>query len=513
MKISVLIAALSSVVLMGCTDLNEVILNEQSGKDLASDPANALMLISPAYSNVREIYFKAFGLSTDEVCLPARGTDWKSEDSQLIVEHDFRPVNTNFRYIWRNATKGISTCNTAMLYLSALPQTDEIKQYYREMVFLRAYQMFILVDAFGQVPMREYDETDYSQFPVILNRKQACERIEKDLLEIIPEMKQKGEVVYGHATKAAAQALLAKLYLNYQVFTGTSPLFADGTARWSDVVSVCDQIINSKKYVLADDWWSLFSWDNAAYGNATETIFPLVNDKKAGVSGDSWISNVLHYNQVFGPYTGLNNGYCTTSDFLNTWDVSDPRFSDNRMKSQTGFNLGFLEGQQYSPKGVALLTRGKKPLIFTREITLYNCPEEGGVRVVKYSPNMGTNSSSGSDNDIQCFRLTDVYLMRAEAKLRGGDVKGALQDLNEIRTVRKVLPVQESELTLDRIYNERGYEFYWEGANRRQDMIRFGHFFEPRTLKPKQTEAYKNVYPIPLEALEGNKQLKQNTGY
>ena len=327
-------------------------------------------------------------------------------------------------------------------------------------------------------------------------------------------MKQKGEVEYGHATKAAAQTLLAKLYLNWQVFTGTSPEFTDGTQRWSEVIALCNDIINSGKYKLADDWRELFSADNAKYGDQTETIFPLINDIKAGVSGDSWMSNVLHYNQTFGPYTRLNNGFCTTPEFLATWDPTDPRYSDDRMKAQTGFNLGFLEGVQYDVNGNELKTRQGETLNYTRDFPLYDCPENGGVRVVKYAPNMNATSSSSSDNDVQYYRLTDIYLMRAEAKMRSGDKTGALEDLNTIRRTRGVKEVSAAEFTLDKIYNERGYEFYWEvGENRRMDMIRFGHFFEARTTKPNVTESYKYVFPIPEEALQGNPNLKQNAGY
>lgn len=499
--------------LASCTNLHEEILNEENGQELVKDPANIDKVMAPAYINVREVFFKNFELVTDEACLPARGTDWKSQYTQPLTLHEFKETNTNFRYIWRNTTSGISACNTALLTLSNIEQTEDVIQAKCEMMFIRAYLMYILNDAFGQVVYRDYTETDFSKYPEVLNRQQACDRIEKDLLEIIPQMKQKGEVVYGHATKAAAQMLLARLYLNYQVFTGTSPEFTDGTTRWAECISLCDDIINSGKYRLADDWWKLFLADNAEYSDATETIFPLINDKDAGVAGDSWISNFLHSNQKFGKYTSLHNGYCTTPEFLDTWDPTDPRYSDDRLKSWTGFNLGFIEGLQYSPSGELLYDRQGNPLNYTREFTLENCPENAGVRVVKYAPNENATSSSGSDNDVQAMRLTEVYLMRAEAKYRNGDKNGALEDLNMIRRTRGVREVAASDFTLDKIYNERGYEFYFEGENRRQDMIRFGHFFEARTTKPNVTEAYKYVYPIPQEAREGNPNLKQNEGY
>ena len=513
-KIMFTVLAASLLATTACTNLHEEILNEENGQSLVSDSSNLTAVIAPAYINVREIFFKNFELATDELCIPARGTDWKSSNTQPLTLHDFKATNTNIRYIWRNTTSGIAACNTALLTLSELPKTDEVMQDMDEMIFIRAVLMFTLNDAFGQVPYRDYTETDFSKYPTLLNRQEAIKQIESDLLSILPTIKEKGQVVYGHATKAAAQMLLAKLYLNWQVFTGTSPEFKDGTARWKETIDLCDQIINSGKYKLADDYWAMFMADNAAYLDQTECIFPFVNDIKAGVSGDSWMSNVLHYNQTFGPYTKLNNGFCTTPEFYYKWDQTDPRFSDDRMKAETGFNLGFLEGVQHKPDGSVIFTKKGDTLNYTPNFPLYDCPEEGGVRIVKYAPDMNASKSSSSDNDVPYFRLADVYLMRAEAKYRNGDTSGALQDLNTIRRARKVKEITAAEFTLDKIYDERGFELYWEtGENRRMDMIRFGHFFEARTTKPNVTEPYKYVFPIPQEALEGNPNLKQNPGY
>ncbi len=169
---------------------------------------------------------------------------------------------------------------------------------------------------------------------------------------------------------------------------------------------------------------------------------------------------------------------------------------------------------QHHPDGTVIFTGKGDMLNYTPEFPLYNCPEQGGVRIVKYAPNMNATQSSSSDNDVPFFRLADTYLMRAEAKYRNGDTNGALQDLNTVRRARKVKEITAAEFTLDKIYDERGFELYWEtGENRRMDMIRFGHFFEARTTKPNVTEPYKYVFPIPQEALEGNPNLKQNPGY
>ena len=102
--------------------------------------------------------------------------------------------------------------------------------------------------------------------------------------------------------------------------------------------------------------------------------------------------------------------------------------------------------------------------------------------------------------------------MRAEAKFRSGDVDGALTDINELRNKRHVSTYKKEELTLEKIYNERGYEFYWDGPSRRNDMVRFNRYCEARYEKPA-SEPYKILLPIPLSALEDNQQMKQNDQY
>ena len=140
-KIMFTVLAASLLATTACTNLHEEILNEENGQSLVSDSSNLTAVIAPAYINVREIFFKNFELATDELCIPARGTDWKSSNTQPLTLHDFKATNTNIRYIWRNTTSGIAACNTALLTLSELPKTDEVVQDMDEMIFIRAVLM------------------------------------------------------------------------------------------------------------------------------------------------------------------------------------------------------------------------------------------------------------------------------------------------------------------------------------------------------------------------------------
>lgn len=515
-KITIIACALLSGILMaGCTDLKEEILNEQDGSQVISDSKNAQMIVAPAYAYLRDLQSRTgvwlvLESVTDEMVFPTRGTDWNNANYRTLFTHEYDNKNTYIRNTWNSFMLGITQCNTALQYLSKQNQTEEIKGYINETRFIRALCMYHLMDCFGKFPMREYTETDYSKLPVILERADAIERIENELKEIIPLLKEKGDVPYGRITKAAAQTLLAKLYLNNQVYTGTAPEFTNGIGKWTETINLCNDIINSKKYKLADDYWKLYEAFNESYSNETETILPIIYNMTVGLSGIDWLNITLHYNQTFGTFKGMWNGCCTTPDFLNTWNTTDPRYQSNRLKDKIGFNLGILVGQQYGLNGEKLKTRTGEDLIYTPEFSVQNSSEAQGARVVKYAPDPGSTYGNKSENDFQYYRLADIYLMRAEAKFRSDDRKGALEDINTLREKRGVAAYSLEELTLDKIYNERGYEFYWDGPSRRNDMVRFNKYCKARYEKPV-SEAYKILLPIPLSAMEANPNLTPNS--
>ncbi|MDD2962183.1 MAG: RagB/SusD family nutrient uptake outer membrane protein [Muribaculaceae bacterium] len=501
---------ISLFITSSCSDLHEEILNEQDNESIITNNENAGMIVSPAYAYLRDLQSRSgvwlvLESVTDELCFPTRGSDWNSSNYRTLFTHEYDNKNSYIKNTWNSFMIGITRCNVALQYLAKLQQTETVKDYTNETLFIRALCMYNIMDCFGKFPMREASEIDYSTQPAILTRAQAYTKIEEDLKTIIPLLKEKGDVPYGRITKAAAQMLLAKLYLNNQVYTGTAPTFSDGTARWSEVITICDDIIKSGKYKLADDYWKLYLADNSVYSDQTETILPIVYDCTAGLKGIPWINITLHYNQKFNNYSNFWNGCCTTPTFLDTWDTTDPRYQDNRLKSQIGFNLGILIGQQYAADGSEILDRTKKPLLFTPDFSVQNSTETQGARVVKYAPDPTTTYTSASENDFQYYRLADVYLMRAEAKLRS-NAAGALDDINAVREKRGVRSLTAAELNLEAVYNERGFEFYWDGPNRRNDMVRFNKYCPARYEKP-ETPVSQILLPVPLSAIEANPEL------
>lgn len=497
--------------LVSCTNLQEKVLDEQLGTNLINDPNNVQALINPPYASLRHTieWYDYWGLqeiTTDEVIVPARGTDWYDNgDWQKLHLQTWTADHIRLKNVWDALNQGVSRANTAIYYIGKFPQTATTTQYINEARFLRSYYMYLMCDLFGQVPFREASDVDFSTAPQVLSRKAAADKIISELTEIMPNLKTKADVGSDHVTIGAAQALLAKVYINYEVWTGTK--------KYTEAIAACNDLINSPNYAVATDYWTMFQKNVTEHPEFILRI-PMDDNVDMG-SGSVWVNFTLHYSQTFGNITSTWNGPSTTSTFFNTWDkVNDARYHDDRIKAECGFNQGFLVGQQYGLDGTALKQRDGSPLIFVPEVNLQSSPENAGIRVVKFAPNSTTKFQFNSPNDVPIMRISDIYLIRAEAKLRNGDAAGALADVNYLRSKRsaagKTLPALAS-VTLDDILKERGYELYWEGL-RRQDLIRFGKFGDAWQEKPV-TAATKILFAIPTSAISVNTNLTQNPSY
>ncbi len=496
---------------VGCTDLKENVLDEQLGSDLINNPDNIQSLINPPYASLRKTiewydYWALQEVSTDEVVIPTRGGDWYDNGAwQELHLHTWNPDHIRMKNVWDALNQGVSRANTAIYYIDQFDQNETTEQYVYEARFLRAYFMYLINDLFGQVPFREANELDFSVTPTVLDRKAAADWIIEEVKAVLPHLKTKSEVSSERVTVGAAQALLAKIYLNYEVYTGE--------AKWDEAISYCDELIASSHYSVTDDYWSMFQ--KFVSEHAEFILRVPMDDQVTMGSGSVWVNFTLHYNQTFGNITDVWNGPSTTKTFFESWDSeNDARYYDDRIKSETGFNQGFLFGQQYNLAGEALEDRDGNPLIFVPEMNIASASETAGIRVVKFAPNPNTLDQYSSPNDVPIMRISDIYLMRAEARFRSDDEDGALDDINYLRSKRsaegKTLPALTA-LTLDDVLKERGYELYWEGL-RRQDLIRFGKFTAAYQEKPV-TDASKTIYPLPTSAVDVNENLIQNPGY
>jgi hypothetical protein len=311
------------------------------------------------------------------------------------------------------------------------------------------------------------------------------------------------------ASKAAANALLAKAYMNKSVFESADrKTFTFSAEDMNSVISYCDAIINSGKYALEANYFDNFTFDNGT--NSSELIFS--SNNIAGIQSNSmralWMAG-LHYNQTPSGW----NGFTTLADFYNSFDAADTRRGMElpSLKATYGLMAGLLYGQQYNKDGVALKDRQGNPLFFTKEspiIVSGAALEVSGIRFMKFIP--PTVSEDIPGNKFPFIRYSDILLTKAEALMRKSDNAGALTIVNQVRTVRgaaALASVNEASLLA-----ERGRELYQEGW-RRTDMVRFGKYLEPFSGKTTTDDPKYLLYPFPSAQIVANPSLKQNPGY
>ena len=376
--------------------------------------------------------------------------------------------------------------------------SNEISTYRAEARFIRALAYYHIVDMFGKGPfVTENDPVGAFKAPEY-SRQQLFEFIESELLEIIPEMADPLQNEYARADKAAAWMLLAKLYLNAEIYIGQD--------RYSDCLSYCEQIIGSG-FSLTSNYLETFMADNHQGEARNEIIFPILSD---GI-----------VTQNYGPTTVMVNGQVgllenNGEDFgvlAGGWGGA--------LRVPQRFSQTFLNGNYDVDDRNTLITAD-------RNVDISDPTDRATGYVIQKWSNFTSTGVTGSgieivDTDFPMFRLADVYLMYAEAHLRGGggSLSTAVGYINELRT-RSNNPntITSSDLTLNFLLEERLVELHWEG-HRRQDLIRYGRFsggtynwsWKGDGPSGLAIGGFRNLFPIPSESLAANPNLTQNEGY
>lgn len=542
--------------LVGCSDLNEKVLDEYNAAGL-TDKQAADGMIAPVYAVLPTIFqhttlFALQEISTDEAILPYRGgTDWGDNGIYLSLhKHETTSTDPNVRNVWNSVLAGISRSVTAINSLK-LNNDPNAKLYLAEARGMRAYYNMVMLDLYGLA----FSKEDLSEVTTILRGEAAIAYIKSELLAVEPVLST--SVGPGRLTKGGAWGLLARLHLNAASWRDPYGTASHKAEDMDKVVEYTDKIINSGQYALSADYWDIFS--NVNHTNK-ELVFAV--DQRAELNGHNRMSyfSLANDQRPLPAYPAANgtDGPAITPSFYQSWvsaygavdpAVADPRFykqnvvkEDNQCIDPATYKIdrGILRGQQYGliyksgafvkcadgkslQVGKIVNTRGKgNPMVNHTEQVDYTTAGSDystGFRVEKYE--FSDKSSSGrnfGEADLVIVRLADVYLMRAEAKLRkSNDVSGALADVNKVRLSRTAnSPATAlSTINLDLLLRERGFEFYWE-LQRRTDLIRFGKYEDSWTEKTN-TNKNMRVFPIPQTAIDGASNLtgylKQNAGY
>ncbi|MGB3182716.1 MAG: RagB/SusD family nutrient uptake outer membrane protein [Cyclobacteriaceae bacterium] len=491
---------------VACTDLE---VEEVDSRVIETDGGefggvDAQATLDGAYADLRAYSDQANSyalheISSDELLVPTRGTDWGDNGIwRILHQHTWDATHPYLLSSWNQYNSVVFKTNQIIDSRSSPTalQAAEAK-------YLRAFNMYMILDLFGKVPFRNVDD-GVEVDPDVLSASEAVAFIANDLAEAIPDLPSTGpgsETI--RASKASAHFLNAKLHLNKHIFTGS------GSADASDMDVVISSVdaISGDGFALADGYFDIFEPDTD-----TETIFYT----DASVGNRIWAG--LHYFQNSPDNAGGGwNGFSTTAEFYALFEGdADSNEPGNNQEERRGYvpddgaNLGvgygFLVGQQYDDTGAPLLDRAGRDLVFTKEFPgLTGNRENNGIRVIKYHPENGAFAGH-----YIFFRYADAHLMKAEALFRKGNDGDALSLVNELRGIRGASDL--GSLSETDLLDERGRELYIEGW-RRNDQIRFGTFTSEWDLKGGTSEDFRTLFPIPANAVATNPNLEQNPGY
>ncbi len=488
-----------------CTDLEDTSIDKVTdGSTIAPEQllngAYAMMYVHPTSDN-------SYALNehpTDELQGPTRGTDWDDNGQwRQVHEQTWKPTHAFVVQVWDDYNKGHALANEVIF------NTRSSVSVKAQATFLRAYFMYHIMDLYGQVPTKSATGEG-----AVLSRAQAFDQITKELEGSIKDLAVAGATPSQKmvATKEAAQALLAKLYLNKGVYTAAAPSekYTFAAADMDKVIANCDEIIKSGKFELAANYFDNFAVANDTKSKELVFNFPNVAGVNAHPRADYGGNQRVvypgaHYNQNPSGW----NGFSTLADFYSKFETGDQRLGGAKWNAaKSGMTQGFLVGQQFNEKGEKLKNRQGGDLIYTADCPLNGANENQGIRIMKFEPDYDQPLAGG--NDFGFIRYADVLLMKAEALLRKNDAAGAATLVNQVRKARGVADMASVDEA--KLLDERGRELYYEGW-RRNDLIRFGKFNAPVTNRATASPVTRQLYPIPQKEIEINPLLKQNGGY
>ena len=540
-----------------CTDLEEELAGEFTESYSEANPAAPFLAASSGggggdvlggpYSKLRDGtagHFGAFSAQTlpsDEAWIATKGGDWY--DGGILIDlhkHNFLANNGIINNTWNQAYGGINAVNDALGTVDA----DGAKQ----LRTVRAFFYYRLLDLYGRVKIITSPGVDAPQS----SRADVFAFVESELLDVLGLTR--AQVLAGtaptsfgpsnnayRANQYGALGLLAKLYLNAEVFTGT--------AMYNEAAAAADYVIENGGYRLATASYSgntagygtdysvtnlgrlnsnqvareegnIYTYDNlegyaaifAANNEGNPEFIWSVEYDEVNAGGMNFAKMTLHYGSQFTwnfeaqPW----NGYATLSDFYNDYDAGDRRQENNHIAGiQKTFNGGIVRDYAKEPEdsdSALEFTPSNAGGIFPNGL------RQAGARLGKFS--MKQFGRPDMDNDYPIVRLGEMFLIRAEGRARAAsDWSLALPDVNLIRARSGAAAL--TSIDADEFLAERGREMFQESV-RRSDQIRFGQYVAGSDTGKGSTPspAHKNVMPIPLDAINASGgSLTQIEGY
>jgi hypothetical protein len=507
MNFKTIIFIFVSVFVFGsCTDLSENLYDRVQSSDYGKTPGEIETIVGRAYSSLRggaadgvnyyptcEFVFFMTSIASDECVIPTRvGGDWFDQGVYIeIHKHTWTADNAKIWAAWKYCYNGIASANSIIYQVQQSGLDEEAaRPLYAELKGLRAYFYYKLLDTYGNVPLDTTYIVDPAQgLPGTSSRSEVYNFVEKELLDNIDYLP---EDAYGRFTKDAANLLLARLYLNSEVYINR--------ARWQDCLAACNKISGN----LEADYFASFKQHNET---SKEIIFSIPYDGKMGTVGNYMASMTYHYEQkwtlsAIGDYQWCGNGICAQPGLYSSFEESDIRRKSILMGPQIDLRTG----------ATIIMPASGNPLIYTEEIDFnndYQTVQNAGGRLAKYEDKAG--DAWERDYDMVLMRYAEVLMMQAECYIHLGDPASARPFVEQIRR-RAGLETPEA-IDLQFINDELRREFVFED-HRRTDNIRFGDFFDAWWEKDADpADLHTAIFPIPQPEIDKNNKLEQNPGY
>ena len=516
-KILLLVVSMCSIAI-ACTNLDEEVFSQVTVDNFFQTEEELVAAIGSVYANLygymnNDHVYSLQETSSDELVVPTRGNGWNENGTwRRLHTHEWTPDNPRVNSCWNFCYQGVNAANRLIFQFEQIG-TAAADVTIAELKVFRAMYYYWLLDLYGNVPIVTRF-ADAEPNPANNTRQEVYNFVISEITDNVDKLsKEVDPATYGRVDYYTGQAILAKVYMNAGVYTGTP--------QWEKALAAIREITGSGKYSLATSYFDNFDADNE---NSPEFIFAIPFDEvfaKGFVMGAMGLHFGLQdvYDLAYQPW----NGWAAVGEFYDTYEENDKR---RGIPSDPNIRGNFISGPQFKRNGDPVIDNAYEvenpddpEQIFDPDgpelnLTVYPNGDglfflrQDGARVAKYEFEQG--GQIDMNNDFPIFRLTDFVLLEAEALLRLGQETGtALMLVNQIRERAGVDPF--TALTEESLLAERGRELFAE-AIRRQDLIRFG-VFNDAWWEKDPSPAFRNLYPIPRAQLDANSNLTQNPGY
>ncbi|MBR5988353.1 MAG: RagB/SusD family nutrient uptake outer membrane protein [Prevotella sp.] len=562
-NIRIFLAAGLMAMTASCTDLD--VIPEAQFTEYPDSEAAVEAQMADVYFHLRGTlgrrYMESQALSSDEWVGISFDGDYA--DGGIYAQcslHNFDPSSASTGW-YEEVAAGITKANRVILNMGG-----EEKDGTAQARYMRAFYSWILMDSYGDTPILDHLAVDGEQ----INRSPRAEVarwIESELKTIIPLLPANVDVsTYGKPTRYTAEALLVKLYINWPVYTASDVTAYDAAnynnEHLNDVVTLCDDIINSGQFSLsegADGYRSKF-WPNNGY-QVKDFIYAMPYDAITAQGFQYCRPRIWRQGRNDGNggagYFGSDIGNSTGGNFSISPEFADVLMaleSDDRQENILAGQIYMFDPTTYAKTSTPYKYKDEE-ICLDKTIRLKWVDAEGDPHYVEYEDGIKNTSlypadcamlNTGKDvkgwsqgyksvkyfviredfingrnqsNDLPIFRYADILLTKAEAITRGASVTNdqtAQTLFNEIRSYVHAPLITEAP-SLEDIYAERGRELFDENW-RRNDMIRFGHFedeygFHRKGFPTARFDKECRVFPIPQGVLNTNTNWQQNAGY